>query len=71
MQTLLFYIQIGSSALLALSILLQQKSAGLSATFGGGGNSYSSKRGLDRLLANATIFFAILFFGGAIAQIFV
>ncbi|MCF7836675.1 preprotein translocase subunit SecG [Candidatus Gracilibacteria bacterium] len=71
MQNIVFYTQIGSSLLLALSILLQAKSAGLSATFGGGGNSYSSKRGVDKLLANATILFAILFFGSAIAYIFV
>ena len=71
MQNILFYSQIIVSILLALSILLQQKSAGLSATFGGGGNSYSGKRGIDRLLVNTTIFFAILFFGGAIAHIFV
>jgi len=71
METHLAYLQIASSALLALSILLQNKSAGLSATFGGGGNSYSSKRGIDKLLANSTILFSIIFLGGAIAYIFV
>lgn len=71
MQNTLFYTQIVVSILLVLSILLQHKSAGLSATFGGGSNAYSSKRGLDKLLANATVLFAILFFGTAIAYIFV
>jgi protein translocase SecG subunit len=73
MQTYVLYTQIGSSILLVLSILLQSKSAGgLSATFGGGGgNAYSSKRGIDKLLANSTILFAILFFASAIAYIFV
>jgi len=71
MQNFIFYFQIVVSILLALSILLQQKSAGLSATFGGGSNAYSSKRGIDKFLVNSTILFAILFFGGALAYIFV
>ncbi|MCF7845946.1 MAG: preprotein translocase subunit SecG [Candidatus Peribacteraceae bacterium] len=71
MQTALFYVQIASAILLALSILLQNKSAGLSATFGGSGSGFSSKRGVDKLLVNATIFFALIFFGGALAYLFV
>jgi len=72
MQNIIFYAQIVSAILLTLSILLQNKSVGLSATFGGGGsNSYSSKRGVDRILANATVVFAIIFFGSALAYIFV
>ncbi len=72
MQDTLFWVQVTSSILLVFSILLQNKSSGLSATFGGGGsNAYSSKRGIDKLLANATILFAILFFGSALAYIFV
>jgi protein translocase SecG subunit len=70
---MLLYAQIGSAIFLTLSILLQNKSAGgLSATFGGGGgNAYSSKRGIDKLLANSTILFAIIFFASAIAYVFV
>ncbi|MFH1375455.1 MAG: preprotein translocase subunit SecG [Patescibacteria group bacterium] len=71
MQNTLFYVQIASSSLLVLSILLQHKSAGLSATFGGGGNAYSSKRGIEKLLTNSTVFFAVIFFGAAIAYVFV
>jgi preprotein translocase subunit SecG len=71
MQNILFYTQIIVSIMLVLSILLQHKSAGLSATFGGGGNAYTSKRGLDKLLENSTVFFAVLFFGSALAYIFV
>ena len=71
MQELFYWLQIISAVLLAFSILLQHKSAGLSATFGGGGNSYSSKRGLDRILSGGTVFLAIVFFGTAIAYLFV
>lgn len=67
---MIYWLQIISAALLALSILLQHKSAGLSATFGGGGNTYSSKRGIEKILTGSTVFFAILFFGTAIAALF-
>ena len=71
MQNFLFYLQIVSAILLVLTILLQNKSAGLGAAFGGSSNSYSSKRGIDRILSSATVLFAILFFGTALAHIFV
>lgn len=71
MQTIVFYAQIISAILLVISILSQHKSAGLSATFGGGGGEFSGKRGVDRILANATVLFAIIFFGSALAYLFV
>jgi protein translocase SecG subunit len=71
MQTILQWVLIVTALLLSLSILLQHKSSGLSATFGGGGNSYSSKRGVDRILTIATIILAVIFFGGALATLFV
>ena len=64
------WLQIISAALLILSILLQHKSAGLSMTFGGTGNAYSSKRGVEKILAGSTVLFAIMFFGTAIAALF-
>ncbi len=71
MQNFHLYFQVVVSILLAIAILLQQKSAGLSATFGGGGSSYSSKRGFDKFLESVTIILAILFFASALAYIFV
>lgn len=72
MQTILNWILIVTALLLSLSILLQHKSAGLGAGFGGGGgNNYSSKRGVDRILTIATIILAVIFFGGALATLFV
>jgi preprotein translocase subunit SecG len=50
-----------SIALIGL-ILLQQKGSGLGEIFGGSGNIYSTKRGIDKILYYATIIIAILFF---------
>ncbi len=61
--------QIVVSMLLVGAILLQQRGTGLSATFGGEGNIYRTKRGLERLIFIATIILAFLFFGIALANI--
>lgn len=42
-------------------ILLQAKGVGLSATFGGEGSFYRSRRGMEKLLFYATILLAVLF----------
>ncbi len=49
------------TGLLVLSILSQAKGSGLSATFGGTGEFYATKRGPEKVLYYATILFAVLF----------
>lgn len=58
-------IQIIISLLLIVSILLQNRGAGLSDTFGGGGNVYQTKRGFDKFLFRATILLSLLFLASA------
>lgn len=50
-----------SAALLVLSILLQQRGASLGAGFGGSGELYTTRRGLDKNLFEATIVLAVIF----------
>lgn len=54
-------VQIVISFLLVAAILLQQRGAGLSESFGGAGGSYHTKRGLEKILFTSTIILAILF----------
>lgn len=49
------------SVLLITLILVQGKGAGLSDVFGGGGTSYSTKRGFEKKLHYITIFIATAF----------
>jgi len=72
MKDILTIIQVIVSILLAITILVQQKGTGLSSTFGGsgGGNFYSSKRGVEKLLARFTVVLAILFVGNAALYMF-
>lgn len=69
-RTILTITQIVFSIALIVFILMQSKGAGLSEVFGGSGNFYTSKRGVEKFLHIATIITAILFFANALAFIF-
>jgi len=61
MRNLLLWLQIAVSVLLVTAILLQQKGVGLGAAFGGSGQIYRSKRGLEKSLFIGTIILTVLF----------
>ena len=61
MRNLLLWLQIAVSALLVTAILLQQKGVGLGSAFGGSGQIYRSKRGMEKGLFIGTIILAALF----------
>ena len=63
--------QVVVAILLITTVLLQQRGTGLSATFGGKGNIYRTKRGLEKILFIGTIVLAVLFVGLALTSIFV
>jgi protein translocase SecG subunit len=69
-QKILGIIQIAIAALMMITILLQSKGMGLSGVFGGEGNVYKSKRGLDKFLLIATIVLAIIFVALAFVGMF-
>lgn len=59
------------AVLLTISILLQNRGAGLSSTFGGDFGGYYSKRGFEKFLVRFSIVLAILFIGLAIANLLI
>ena len=61
MEKVIFIAQIIVSLLLVIAILLQNRGSGLSAVFGGGGNIYRTKRGLEKGLFTLTIILVFLF----------
>ncbi|MFH2062697.1 MAG: preprotein translocase subunit SecG [bacterium] len=63
--------QIVVSVLLVAGILLQARGTGLGSAFGGEGNVYRTKRGLEKVLFRSTIVFAGLFFVLALANVIV
>lgn len=66
LKTIFLLWQIFLSLLLMTFILLQAKGQGLGSAFGGGGEFYRSKRGVEKILFYATIITVILFFLSAI-----
>lgn len=56
-------VQLILAVLLVGSILLQSKGTGLSQIFGGTGNIFRTKRGVEKILFHLTIVVAIIFFG--------
>lgn len=66
---LLSIIQIVVSALLVTAILLQQRGSGLGAAFGGAGDVFRTKRGIEKSLFYATIGLSALFFATAILNV--
>lgn len=60
------FIQIILSALIIVSVLLQQRGSEAGIAFGGGGESFRSKRGLEKFLFYTTIVLAILFAANSI-----
>ena len=65
------WIQIGVSALLIITILLQQTGAGLGGALGGGdgASNYRTRRGFEKFLFYLTIIIAIIFAGLAVTAI--
>jgi len=61
MNIYLFYGQIAVSILLIILIAIQQRGAALGSSFGGGGEFYSSRRGIQKKLHYGTIVIALLF----------
>ena len=61
MTNLLLAFQIFLAFLLALLILLQRRGTGLSSSFWGGGETFQTRRGFEKLLLYLTIFVLVLF----------
>jgi preprotein translocase subunit SecG len=61
MPPLLAFGQILVSVALIISVLMQARGAGLSATFGGDSSVYRSRRGIERRLWQFTILLMVLF----------
>ena len=69
MRDILLVIQILVSVTLSVLILLQAKGVGLGRAWGGGGEFYKSRRGVEKLLFQLTIVFVVLFLASSIANL--
>lgn len=70
MTSFLSILQIVIASLLVVSILLQQRGTAMGSAFGGGGATYTSRRGIQQSLYWATIVLALVFGGLAVSNFF-
>lgn len=61
MKPVLIILQIAVSVLLVAVVLLQVKGTGLGSTFGGSSQLYQSKKGVEKIVFNGTVFLTIVF----------
>lgn len=59
-QNILLFVQIGVCVLVVISVLMQNRAEGLGKMFGGGGEVFRTKRGLEKFLYYFTITLVIL-----------
>jgi len=70
-DTILQIAMVTSSVLMVLCILLQQRGASLGAGFGSSGELFTTRRGTDKSLYEATIILAVIFVGSLLAGLLI
>ncbi len=71
MKTILLIINMILGVLITVLILLQGKGAGLGSAWGGGGEFYHTRRGIEKVVFRLLIVLVILFTIVSIANLFV
>lgn len=61
MDLFIVIVTIVSAVLMIILILLQNRGASLGAGFGGSSELYTTRRGVDKTMHQATIIFAVIF----------
>ena len=61
MQNLFLVIQIILAVVITIFVLLQAKGSGLGSTWGGGGETFHTRRGVEKVIFTMTIVAIILF----------
>lgn len=65
-HTLLSIVTITSAVLMVIAILLQARGASLGAGFGSSGELFTTRRGTDKSLFEATIVLSVIFVGSLV-----
>ncbi len=71
MKNLFLIINIILAVLIVVFILIQGKGAGLGSAWGGGGESFQTRRGMEKSILWLTVIFIIIFFIISIVNLFV
>ena len=70
MKNFLLVINIIASIVVVVLILIQGRGAGLGSAWGGGGEHFQTRRGIERFTLYLTVFFIVIFFAISIVNLF-
>ena len=71
MKNILLIANIITSILIVIFILIQGRGAGLGSAWGGGGETFQTRRGIEKLTMQLTVFLIIVFFIISVINFFV
>lgn len=71
MKVALIIVNIIVSIAIVVLILMQGRGAGLGSAWGGGGETFQTRRGIEKVTLNITIFCIILFFIISVVSFFI
>ena len=71
MKNVLLLANIILSILVVVLILIQGRGAGLGSAWGGGGEMFQTRRGIEKVTLRLTVLFIILFFLVSVINLFV
>jgi len=70
MKNFLLIFNIVLSVLIIIFILVQGKGAGLGSAWGGGGEMFQTRRGMEKIILWLTMIFIIIFFAVSMVNLF-
>jgi len=71
MKSFLLILNIVLSALIVIFILVQGKGAGLGSAWGGGGEMFQTRRGMEKIILWLTMISIVIFFTVSLINLFV
>jgi protein translocase SecG subunit len=71
MEKIALIVQLVSSVLLIVLVLIQQRGATLDQAFGGSGTFFADRRGVEKTLFSFTVITAVVFVLASLAHLFI
>ena len=71
MKNILLIANIIVSLLTVVFILMQGRGAGLGSAWGGGGETFQTRRGIEKITMRVTVFLIIIFFAISVFNFFI
>lgn len=71
MKSFLLILNIVLSVLIVVFILVQGRGAGLGSAWGGGGEMFQTRRGMEKIILRLTVVFILIFLAVSLINLFV